>query len=219
LQAAGAQEPGRLEAMSPFPPGFGVLLVLVALQRLAELRVSRRNLRHLSPQATSADPGGTFGWMVVLHTGLVVLPVIEVLFRGHGASGAVFWAAVAVFFCAEGLRYWALASLGRLWNVRAVVDPGQDVVVRGPYRFLRHPNYLAVVLEFLAVPAAGGAWVSLAILNLLHLPVLAARIRSEEALLFQLPGYRESMGDKGRLLPRPGSLRPGGGSPRKRPSD
>ncbi len=205
--------------MKGFPPGFAALLLLVAVQRLAEIWVSRRNLRRLSPGAASADPGGTFGWMVVLHTGLVVLPALEVLLRGHGGAAPIWWSALGVFLCAEGLRYWALASLGRLWNVRAVVDPGQDVVVRGPYRFLRHPNYLAVVLEFLAVPAAGGAWVSLAILNLLHLPVLARRIRSEETLLFQLPGYREAMRDKGRLFPRPGSLRPRGGSPPKRPSD
>jgi methyltransferase len=77
-----------------------------------------------------------------------------------------------------------------------------SVSERGPYRFIRHPNYLAVLIEFSAVPLGGGAWISWAVLNVLHAPVLAARIRGEERLLEDLPRWRERMSRKGRFWPR-----------------
>ncbi len=110
--------------------------------------------------------------------------------------------ALVVFAAAQGLRYWAIRPLGAAWNVRARVTPALGVSTRGPYRFVRHPNYLAVVLEFLAVPLALGSWRSTLLLNLVHAPILARRIRREEALLFRIPAYAAAMSSKGRLLPR-----------------
>jgi methyltransferase len=100
------------------------------------------------------------------------------------------------------VRYWAIRTLGASWNARAVVDPARGFVARGPYRFVRHPNYLAMLVECLSIPLVLGAWRSALVLNLLHAWVLARRIRAEERLLFALPGYAETMGTKGRLLPR-----------------
>jgi methyltransferase len=81
------------------------------------------------------------------------------------------------------LRWWAVASLGRRWSTRIVVLPGRPLVTAGPYRFLRHPNYLAVVLELLAVPLIGGALVTAAVATLGNLALLAVRVRAEEAAL------------------------------------
>ncbi len=184
-----------------FPAPYAALLGAVALQRLAELLHSRRNLARTGAGGTAANDARHFAAMVAVHSGLIALPAVEVSLRGRGASPGFFAAALAVFLAAQGVRYWAIASLGRAWNVRAVVDPGLGVVAGGPYRWIRHPNYLAVLLEFLAVPAAGGAWISLVVLNALHLPLLARRIRQEEALLGRVPGYAEAMAGKGRFLP------------------
>jgi len=93
-------------------------------------------------------------------------------------------------------------SLGPAWNARAVVDPSQAVVVRGPYRWIRHPNYLAVLLEFTAIPLAFGAPLSWVVLNLLHAPLIVRRIQAEERALHALPGYAAAMETKARFLPR-----------------
>ncbi|MGH7150595.1 MAG: isoprenylcysteine carboxylmethyltransferase family protein [Planctomycetota bacterium] len=184
-----------------FPAPYAALLAAVALQRVAELRHSRRNLARTGAGAATANDARHFGAMVAVHSGLIALPAAEVSLRGRGAPVGLFSAALALFLAAQVLRYWAIVSLGRAWNVRAVVDPGLGVVAEGPYRWIRHPNYLAILLEFLAVPAAGGAWVSLVVLNLLHAPLLARRIRREEALLGRVPGYAKAMEGKGRFLP------------------
>ncbi|TAH34457.1 MAG: hypothetical protein EYC70_16075 [Planctomycetota bacterium] len=186
-----------------FPPLYAGLLGVTAAQRLAELAWSRRNLRRQarSPGVAAASRRA-FAGMVALHAGLIVLPGLEVLWRGRGAPAALAVPAGLAWGLAQALRYWSLQALGTAWNVRAVVSSEAGIVSRGPYRWIRHPNYLAVILEFLAIPAAGGAWIALLALNLAHAPVLARRIRAEERLLFRIPGYREQMGGKGRFLPR-----------------
>lgn len=198
-----------------------VLLGLVALQRLGELLWSRRNLRRQAraraaaglPPAPRAGGGTAWAVMVALHVALLVAPAAEVHFRGAVVPPWVAVPAVAVWALAQVLRLWTLSVLGSSWNARGVVDEGLRLVTAGPYRWIRHPNYLAVVLEFLALPAAAGAWLSWGMLNLLHAPVLARRIRQEEALLARVPGWREAMAGKGRLLPRlgrRGATSPGG---------
>ncbi|HET6203145.1 MAG TPA: isoprenylcysteine carboxylmethyltransferase family protein [Planctomycetota bacterium] len=185
-----------------FPAAYAALLGLVALQRIGELLLSRRHVASAGPSARTAESPAHFRWIAAVHVGLLVLPAVEVGIRGRGAPDSVFFAALAVFLAAQALRYSAIRSLGRSWNVRAVVDPALGVVAGGPYRWIRHPNYLAIVLEFLSIPAAGGAWISLLVLNALSAPLLARRIREEEAALARVPGYLEAMGSKGRLVPR-----------------
>jgi methyltransferase len=140
--------------------------------------------------------------MVALHAGLIVLPACEVAFLERRPPAALFAVAAGAFVLAQVLRYWAIRSAGIAWNARAVVAPSMRVSERGPYRYVRHPNYLAVLIEFSAVPFGGGAWISWIVLNALHAPVLAARIRGEERLLAGLPDWRARMAHKGRLLPR-----------------
>ncbi len=188
------------DASSAFPLPYALLLAVVAAQRLGELRLSRR---HLQRSGGGKAAGGTGAWasMIAVHVLLIVLPAAEVGWRGHGAPPLLFWSALTLFGVAELLRYAALHALGSAWNARAVVASDLRVVRHGPYRFVRHPNYLAVLLEFTAIPLAGGAWFSWLLLNLLHAPILAARMRAEDELLLSVPGYREAMANKGALLP------------------
>ena len=140
--------------------------------------------------------------MVALHAALVVLPACETFVLERRPPTWLCAIALLAFAAAQVLRYWAIASAGKAWNARAVVAPSMQVSDRGPYRFVRHPNYLAVLIEFSAVPLAGGAWISWLVLNVLHAPVLAARIRGEERLLATLPEWQQRMSAKGRFWPR-----------------
>lgn len=187
--------------MSGFPLPFALLLAFLAAQRLAELVYSKRNLTRYSDRAADAERPRDFALMVALHVGLIVCPALEVLWKGEGAAPVLMWTAIGAFVLAQLIRYWAIAALGKAWNQRAVVDPQNPIVTTGPYRFVRHPNYLAILLEFVSVPAAGAAWISLVALNLLHVPIIVRRIAAEERLLVELPGYREAMRGKARLLP------------------
>ena len=185
------------------PPAAGlVLVVLFLVERLVELAVSRARLRgRLGRRA-----GGDWEWsaMVAVHVALLVLPPVEAAVLGARAPRWLLVAAILAALAAQGLRAWCIVSLGAAWNARAQVDPSLPVVDRGPYRRIRHPNYLAVLIEFLALPLAFGAWRSGLILNLLHSPLIARRIRAEERLLREVPGYTQRMGAKGRFWPRRG---------------
>ena len=210
----------------PVPVGYASFLAFVALQRVCELAYSRRNVArireedpHAGVGASDGNPAATGGsslaagssldWasMIAVHTLVLVLPLLEVSWLHRVAPPPLAWIAYACFALAQALRYWAIASLGRAWNARAVVDPRLGIVSHGPYRWIRHPNYLAVLIEFSAIPLAGGAWISWIVVNVLHAPVLVRRIRAEEALLRRVPGYAERMDDRNRFLPRPFSNR------------
>ncbi|HET6346370.1 MAG TPA: isoprenylcysteine carboxylmethyltransferase family protein, partial [Myxococcota bacterium] len=99
------------------------------------------------------------------------------------------WPMLAAALAAQGLRYWAIGSLGRRWNVRVIVLPNVPAVTRGPYRFLRHPNYVAVVLEGMAVPLIHGAWWTAVAFTLANALLLRVRIRCEEDALARFGAY------------------------------
>ncbi len=195
--------------MGALPLPYALFLALVGLQRLAELGWSKRNLRRsraAQHEGPAARAEGTLGFaaMVAVHVGSILLPAVEVAARGMRAPAWIWIPALALFFAAQGLRYWTITTLGTAWNVRAEVSRHTHVMTTGPYRWIRHPNYLAVCIELLALPAIGGAWISLVLLQIVHAPILWRRIRAEEAMLFALPGYAEAMATRGRLLPRYG---------------
>jgi methyltransferase len=164
-----------------------------AAMRLRELAISRAHER-----ATAGVPSApaTYPLMVAAHVGLHTLPLLEVR-RGQRPD----WRWAAVLAGAIGLRVWCIRSLGRQWNVRAVVPEDLVPVASGPYRYVRHPNYLAVILEFLALPLVGGAALSAGLLSVFNGYALYDRIRAEEALLDQSRAYRQAFAGKARFLP------------------
>lgn len=182
--------------------GFAVVLAVVAVVRLGEVVVSRRRLR-----AAAADPGrvvaepGLFPAMVLLHVASLVAPLAEVLWLERPFLPALAAAAALVLALATGLRVWTLRTIGRAWNVRVVVPEAAQVVTTGPYAWIRHPNYLVVVLELAALPLLHGAWVAALGLTVGNALVLARRIATEEAALARLPAWRDAMAHKARLVP------------------
>ncbi len=182
---------------------FELVVSLTVAQRLAELALSRARERRLSSAAHRADSTAAWRALVAAQSLWLCGSAIEPALRGRVAPTFLFAAGLAVFVLGDLLRLSCIVALGPAWNARAAVDPGLRVVSSGPYRWIRHPNYLGVLLELVGLPLAGGAWWTLALALPPHLLILRRRMRGEDRLLFALPGYAAAMGGKGALLPRP----------------
>jgi len=162
---------------------YGALIALVAVERLAELVVSRRNLVWARARGGREYGFGHFPFMVVLHTGLLVACLVEAAHRPF--IPALGWPMLAVVVLAQALRWWCITTLGPRWNTRIIVVPGLPLVGRGPYRWLRHPNYVAVVLEGIALPLVHTAWITAVVFTMVNAGLLWVRISSENAAMAQ----------------------------------
>jgi methyltransferase len=160
---------------------------MVALERLAELVVSRHNARWSLERGWVVSGEGHYPWMVALHTGLLVGAPLEVALAGRPFLPALGWPMLALVVAAQGLRWWCVAALGRRWNTQVIVVPGLPLVTRGPYRFgwLRHPNYVAVAVEGVALPLVHTAWITAVAFTVLNAAVMVVRVRCENAALGQ----------------------------------
>ena len=164
------------------------LILLVAFQRLTELRLSQRNER-LARAAGAVEHGaGHYPVMVAIHTLFLISCVAEVFLLDRPFAPRAGGAMLLLLGLATALRYWAISSLGERWTTRVLVRPGVQLVRTGPYRFLRHPNYLAVVLEIAALPLVHGAWLTAVVFSLANAALLTVRIRAENAALESLAG-------------------------------
>ena len=178
------------------PSWYPALVAALGWQRAREAALSKR---HEAARPGQRAANRSFPIMAAAHLGLFVLPFVEIRWAHRRPRWALFW--LGLLAAATGLRWWCISSLGDQWNIHAAVPADLAPVTRGPYRWIRHPNYLAVILEFAALPMAGGAWVSALGLSLLDGAVLLDRIRAEEMLLAQDPGYRAAFADKARFIP------------------
>lgn len=167
---------------------FTVLVAVVGLERVAELVVSQRNAAWSMARGGREYGRGHFPAMVVLHTGLLVGALVEVWVAQRPFVGWLGWPMFVVVIAAQGLRWWCIGTLGRRWNTRIVIVPGLPLVTGGPYRWLRHPNYVAVVIEGVALPLVGGAWITALVFTVLDAVLLRVRITAENRALALLPG-------------------------------
>lgn len=166
--------------------GYLVLLIAVGLERLAELVVSKRNLRWSLARGGTELGAGHYPTMVALHTLLLMGCGVEVFVADRPFVPALGWTALVVVAASQALRWWCICTLGQQWNTRIVVTPGLPLVRSGPYRLLRHPNYLAVVVEGIALPLVHTAWLTAAIFTVCNTVLLQVRIRAENAALATL---------------------------------
>jgi methyltransferase len=182
---------------------FVALLGAVGACRLLEMRISKRNQRALAARGAPPVPEPLFRAMVALHTGVLIAAGLEVLLLGRPATPAVAIPALALVGLANLLRIWVIATLGAHWNVRVVRSMPFGVVTSGPYRWIRHPNYVAVFVELAALPLVHGAALTAAVGAALHVAILRRRIALEESVLMTDPDYRRAFADKPRFLPWP----------------
>lgn len=167
---------------------FVLLVAAVGLERLAELVVSTRHVRVALGRGGLERGRGHYPAMVVLHTGLLVGALAEVLVAERPFVPWLGWPMLVLVLAAQALRWWCIRTLGWQWSTRVVVVPGAPLVSSGPYRWLRHPNYVAVVVEGVALPLVHSAWVTAAVFTVANAVLLRTRIRCEDAALRELAG-------------------------------
>ncbi|WP_127782821.1 isoprenylcysteine carboxyl methyltransferase family protein [Rhodococcus sp. X156] len=165
---------------------FTVLVALVGVERLAELVIARRNLAWSRERGGRESGAGHYPAMVVLHTGLLVGCLLEVWLADPPFIPGLGWPMLALVVAAQGLRWWCITTLGPQWNTRVVVVPDLPRITHGPYRLIPHPNYVAVVVEGVALPLVHTAWVTAVVFTVLNAALLTVRIRSENHALAAL---------------------------------
>ena len=160
-----------------------LLIVAVGVERLIELVVSKRHARWALERGGVEHGRGHYPFMVAVHTGLLLGCFFEVWYLKPPFIPSLGWTMLALVLASQALRWWCVATLGQRWNTLVIVVPGMPLVDKGPYRWLKHPNYVAVVVEGIALPLVHSAWITALAFTAVNAVVLAVRIRVENRAL------------------------------------
>jgi len=182
------------------PPVYLGIVAILALERGVELYIAHRNAARAFAAGAVEIGQRHYRVMVGFHAAFLVACAVESILRGSGAPAAVAVPAIVAELFAQFLRYWVIFTLRSRWNTRIIVFPDARPVTSGPFRFARHPNYLAVAIEVVAVPLIGGAWVTAIVFSLGNAILLMVRIPAEERALGQ--SYAGAFATLPRFLPR-----------------
>jgi methyltransferase len=163
-----------------------LLIGAVAVERLAEVVVAERH-RSVSRERGGVEFGaGHYPAMVTLHTALLAGCLLEPVLLHRPFIPALGWPMLLIAVAAQALRWWCITTLGYQWNTRVIVIPGAERVTGGPYRFLPHPNYVAVIAEGIALPLVHTAWITALVFTILNAVLLTTRIHVENRALASL---------------------------------
>jgi methyltransferase len=180
---------------------FYALVLAVGAMRLVELNISQRRRRALAARGAAPVSEPHFREMVLVHFGILAGCLVEATLFSRPFLPALAAVATLLVLAANLLRWWVIGTLGPHWNVRIMSSLQLGVVTDGPFRYVRHPNYVAVFVELTALPLVHGAYVTAVLGAAAHVWVLSHRIRAEETMLLADPAYRAAMGGKPRFLP------------------
>ncbi|WP_332646578.1 isoprenylcysteine carboxyl methyltransferase family protein [Lysinibacillus sp. 54212] len=169
---------------------FMILLLFVIAQRLVELAVARRNEMAMKAKGAYEVGASHYPYMIALHSSFFICLIAEVLYFDLAPS-SLFSYMLALFLLVQGLRIWCLASLGEHWNTKIIILPGANVVAKGPYSFIRHPNYLVVCIEIALLPLMFGAYFTAITFTVLNFIMLSVRIPLEEKALREATNYKD----------------------------
>ncbi|MBJ7464994.1 MAG: isoprenylcysteine carboxyl methyltransferase family protein [Mycolicibacterium sp.] len=160
-----------------------LFIVLIGLERLVELAVSRRNANWSFARGGREFGQGHYPVMVAMHSALLLSCMAEVAFAHRPFIPALGWPMVAVVAASTVVRWWCVATLGKRWNPRLIIVPGAELVRSGPYRWIHHPNYTAVAVEVAALPLVHSAWLTAIVFTIANAAVLRVRITAENLAL------------------------------------
>ena len=166
---------------------YALLINVIAVARLLEIARSMRNARRLRARGGVESGAGHYPAMVMVHAGVIVAAPLEVFLADRPFLPPLGVAMAVLLAGTMALRYWVMAVLGERWCTRVIVPPDDPLVTTGPFRVMRHPNYLAVALEVPALALLHTAWLSALVFGALNLLVLAVRIRVEDEALGRRP--------------------------------
>lgn len=180
---------------------FTALVAAVALERLYELRLARRNAAAALAQGGRETGQGHYRVMQLLHTAFLVAMPLEVWLLRRPFVPALGVSMLVLVTATMVVRYWVVHTLGERWNTRIIVVEGWTPATTGPYRYLRHPNYVIVVVELAALPLVHTAYLTAAFFTVANLALLWVRIRAEDTALARWPGYTEALKAIPRCVP------------------
>jgi len=178
---------------------FLALILLLIVERMFELIISWRNARRALARGGIEVGRAHYRVLVAMHTAFIASCIVESLYRTQDENPIISMIALVATFAAQFLRYSAVITLGERWTTRIVVMPQAPPVTRGVYRWMRHPNYVAVILEIAALPMIRGCWMTAVAFSLANALMLAVRIPAEEHALGA--GYAAAFAGVARFLP------------------
>jgi len=155
---------------------FIIFITLFIIQRLSELFIARRNERWLLAQGAIQYGQEHYPFMIALHTLFIVSIIVEYVLKGQPN---IDWLFLAIFLTVLSFKFWALSSLGKYWNTKIYRVPGVYPVKKGPYKFLKHPNYIEVVCEIAVIPLVFHLYYTAIIFSILNAIMLTVRINVE----------------------------------------
>lgn len=162
----------------------------IITQRIIELLVARNNENWIRSQGGYEVGANHYPYMVAIHIGFFLSLIIEFIVFKQEVSR--FWIPLfVVFIILQMMRVWVIASLGRFWNTKILVLPGAHVVKKGPFHFIRHPNYVVVTSELIVIPLMFEAYFTAIVFTILNVAILSVRIPKEEAALREVTDYKE----------------------------
>lgn len=160
-----------------------LFIALIGVERLVELAFARRNAAWSFARGGREFGQGHYPVMVGMHVALLLSCLAEVAFLHRPFVPGLGWTMVAVVAASTAVRWWCVSVLGKHWNPRLIIVPGASLVRRGPYRWVHHPNYTAVVAEVAALPLVHSAWLTAIVFSIANALVLRVRIGAENVAL------------------------------------
>jgi methyltransferase len=180
---------------------FPSFLLATLIELIFEMRLSKHNSEKLLQQGAVEYAAGTLPFMAGLYVLMYVGAIAEFFFLKRPIPVSWFAGFLLLYVAAKALKFWAVHTLGRYWTMKVLIVPGTKTVDSGPYRWVRHPNYVAVLMEIAGTTLPGKAlWTCLGVLVLFSF-VLYHRIRLEEEALTRQTDYSGAMGKKRRFVP------------------
>jgi methyltransferase len=180
---------------------FQILIGFIVLQRMVELRIAKSNEKWMKKQGATEFGVSHYHYMVLMHVLFFVCLITEKVYWHHGLSHL--WPILlSIFFVAQVIRIWVIASLGRYWNTKIIVLRDALVIKKGPYRFIKHPNYFVVAIELLVLPLLFNLYITASLFTVLNAFILMIRIPEEERALKELTEYEGHFQEYNRFLPK-----------------
>lgn len=163
---------------------FGLFLFLIS-QRLIELFIAKRNEKWMKKRGGIEKGEGHYRWFIIIHILFFISILAETFIRSNQMI-YVNYILLFIFIITQMGRFWCIYSLGRFWNTKVIILPGEPIIKKGPYKYIKHPNYIIVGVELFVIPLLFGAYVTAIIFPILHILLLRMRIPIENKALLEL---------------------------------
>lgn len=180
---------------------FYIVFLFLIVQRITELFIARKNEKWMKNRGGIEHGKDHYPYIVSLHLLFLISFFIEVQVF-HRELTDIWFVMFPILFLTQLLRYWSVFSLGNYWNTKIMIVPGDVVISRGPYKFVKHPNYIVVAVEILLLPLLFHAYITAILFTIMNVVMMTVRIPAEESALRTYTNYHEVFPVKSRFSPK-----------------